>query len=245
MVENDKRTWRRFGILVACVLAGLVAVGIIVDQLLLPAIVGASDVVSVPQLAGKPIEQASALLEQQGLVLVSPREQYSDKVPKGRVMSQLPYAGAQVKEGRRIYVTVSKGIETVEMPDVRGQLMRDARLSLMRLGLTLGDVQYEPSDSIPAHRILAQGIKPGSAVPYGASCSIVISKGPSSSMVPDVRSMSLDEATAVLLQRGFTLGNVQYRPSTAFMVNTVVDQSPAPETSVPPATPVDLTVVRP
>lgn len=244
MIQTDKRAWKRFGVLAACVLAGLVAVGIIVDQLILPAIVGASDVVTVPPLSGKPIEQARAQLEQQGLVLVTPREQYSDKIPKGRIMSQLPYAGAQVKEGRRIYVTVSKGIETVEMPDVRGQLMRDARLSLMRLGLALGDVHYESSDSIPANRIMAQGIRPGTAVPYGASCSIVISKGATSSMVPDVRSMSLDEATSVLIQRGFTLGNVEYRPSTAFMVNTVVDQSPAPETSVPPGTPIDLTVVR-
>ena len=154
MTEIDRRTWKRFGLLAACIVAAIAAVGIIVDQVVLPAIVRASDVVVVPSLVGTPLERAQADLAARQLVLVEPREQYSDKIPKGRVMSQLPYAGAQVKEGRRIYVTVSKGIETIEMPNVRGQLMRDARLTLMRAGLAIGDVQYEYSDSIEQNRII-------------------------------------------------------------------------------------------
>lgn len=243
MTEIDRRTWKRFGLLAACIVAAIAAVGIIVDQVVLPAIVRASDVVVVPSLVGTPLERAQADLAARQLELVEPREQYSDKIPKGRVMSQLPYAGAQVKEGRRIYVTVSKGIETIEMPNVRGQLMRDARLTLMRAGLAIGDVQYEYSDSIEQNRIMSQGIAPGAAVPYGSSCSIIISKGPSSGQVPDVRSLALDEATNVLLQRGLSIGTLSYRTSTAFMPNTVIDQDPAPGSAVPPGTPVNLVIV--
>lgn len=244
MVPGTPEHHRTLLIRAGLVLAGCIGLLVVIDQLLLPSLVHASKTVRVPTLVGKTVDQALRLMVEHDLALVQPKEQFSDKVPKGHIMTQLPYANALVKEGRRIYVTVSKGVELASVPNVRGMTLRDARLAMMRAGLTIGGVTYEQHDSVEANRVLTQSSPPGSELGYGSVCHVVLSRGPATIPIPDVRSLTLQQATEALHTSGFTIAPIVYRSSSAFVSNTVIDQMPGPDSTVVPGTTITLTVVR-
>jgi beta-lactam-binding protein with PASTA domain len=72
-----------------------------------------------------------------------PTDTYSDDVPKGKVVSTEPEAGAVADEGSEVTLHVSVGpeFEEVTMPDVRGLSVAAARKKLAKLGLRVEIVQ--------------------------------------------------------------------------------------------------------
>src|ERR1700692_534282 len=55
--------------------------------------------VAVPDFAGKSPAAARMIAEQSGLELTVERQYYSPTVPEGKILSQLPPAGSQVRRG--------------------------------------------------------------------------------------------------------------------------------------------------
>lgn len=234
---------QRYILSVVLTLSGLVSLAIIVDQAVLPAVSQSSPEVQVPSLTGMHIDVAKRRLDSLGLVVKGIREQYSTTVPEGCVMSQMPFPGSVVKQGRHIYLTVSSGEETVTVPHVEGLSLRDARVAIMRVGLSVGDIVYQSSDSIPNGAVIRQSSPARSLVAYGTSIQLTVSNGPTGSIVPDVQGQTLDVATEVLLSSGFSLGRVSYVQSGLFEPHTVVRQTPR-DTVVPKGTPIDVDVAR-
>ena len=237
-------TWRKIGVLAAGGVIVAFVIGGIIDQLLLPWYVSMTDTVSVPNIVGKNVDEARRILSEQGLEVMEPRDQYSSTVPKGTVMSQLPYANATVKEGRRIYLTVSKGIETIRVPSLYGLTVRDARLSLMRLGLRLGTITYESSDAVAADRIAGQGVPPGAEIPSDGVIAIVVSRGTSGIRVPSLVGLSLDEARGVLVDAGLIPGPVTEMPSGAFDAGVVISHTPMADSTVAQGSEVRLVIAK-
>lgn len=237
-------TWKKFTIRIAVVLACILTVVMILDQLVLPWITDMSDTVTVPNLVGLSHEQAKQKLTTLGLVAMEPRIQSSDKMKKGTVMSQLPYSNSVVKEGRRVYLTVSGGIETVRMPTVNGQRLRDARIQLLRIGLQLGDIQYASNDSIASDYIISQSIPPGAEVAPGGIVHITVSRGQSGIHIPDCVGLTYSEAAEVLTQSGLIVGTVQKQSSGAFDANTVLSQTPTADEVVAAGSVVNLIIAQ-
>jgi serine/threonine-protein kinase len=225
-------TWRKIGVLALAGIVILAGVGALIDKLVLPAVVSMTATVHVPGVVGRDRASAEVLLRDAGLVVMEPREQFSATVAEGTVMSQLPYAGATVKEGRRIYITVSKGVETMSMPSLYGATMRDARVTIMRLGLQSGDMSYDTSSSIPAGKVMGQSISAGASVASGAVVHLVISRGTSMVRVPQLISLMQDEAEQLLRDLGLIPGAVTSVPSSAFQSGTVMHQDPPADSLV-------------
>ena len=91
---------------------------------------------TVPTLTGKGASAAKSSIEALGLV-ASPTEAYSDTVPEGQVISQQTREGSTVYRGDSVSYTVSKGPETVTVPDVVGLQRQEARNKLEGAGLTV------------------------------------------------------------------------------------------------------------
>jgi eukaryotic-like serine/threonine-protein kinase len=89
--------------------------------------------VTVPNVVGLARASAESDLENAGL-LFSVREQTSDK-PKDEVIAQSPGSGTEVDRGARVTVTVSKGVEQVDVPTVTDLQAKDAALELRAAGL--------------------------------------------------------------------------------------------------------------
>ena len=91
---------------------------------------------TVPTLTGKGASAAKSSIEALGLI-ASPTEAYSDTVPEGQVISQQTREGSTVYRGDSVSYTVSKGPETVTVPDVVGLQRQEARNKLEGAGLTV------------------------------------------------------------------------------------------------------------
>src|ERR1700724_3096889 len=75
--------------------------------------------VAVPDLVGKSAAAARIVAEQSGLELTVERQYYSPTVPEGKILSQLPPAGSQVRRGWRVRVAESLGPQRLLVPNVR------------------------------------------------------------------------------------------------------------------------------
>ena len=95
--------------------------------------------VAVPKLVGLTPEEAARSAEDLGLSLKVDRQFYSATVATGKIVSQTPEAGAQVRRGWRVLVAESLGPVRVSPPDVVGQTERAAAINIRRRGLQLGE----------------------------------------------------------------------------------------------------------
>jgi serine/threonine-protein kinase len=72
--------------------------------------------INVPDTSGKDLSAARRELKTAGLATGNTREEFSEVVPKGGVISQSPLAGNQVRKGSPVDLTISKGPEPIPDP---------------------------------------------------------------------------------------------------------------------------------
>ncbi|MGE5508738.1 MAG: Stk1 family PASTA domain-containing Ser/Thr kinase [Chitinophagales bacterium] len=205
--------------------------------------------VPVPDLTGKPVEEARRMLADRRLTLEIAGRAFHEQIPVDHVISQDPLPSRTVKVNRSVRVTVSKGPELVVVPDLTGQDLREAEVTLSQVGLRIGERTDGFSTEIQPGFIMGQDPPPFGRLEKGLPVNLVISRGPSpttATLMPNLMGMSYDEATALLSSLGLTVGRViqEVRPANAFRPGTVLDQNPAPETPVTSGTAVDLVVSR-
>ena len=92
--------------------------------------------ITLADWTGQPVAQAVAALTQAKLKVDSTKQDWSDTVPKGAVISQSPATGT-LFEGGLVTLVVSKGPQLVAVPDVVGQQEQPARAALEGLGFTV------------------------------------------------------------------------------------------------------------
>src|SRR5207253_2030003 len=90
--------------------------------------------VAVPDLVGKTPTEARRIAEGSGLQVEVERQFYSPSVAEGRILSQLPPSGTQVRRGWQVRVAESLGPQRVEIPNVLGQTERAAEINIRRRG---------------------------------------------------------------------------------------------------------------
>lgn len=201
--------------------------------------------VKVPDVTGKPIEIARALLSEQNL-RTTISETYHPKVPAGHVISQTPEAGLLVKEQRQITLVVSKGNEMISVPDVKGLKRQDAEITLKNAGLRIGKVEEQTATDVPPGTVITQNPRSPAQVSKGAVIDLVIGKGASSgkSMVPDVRGSTMATATKALEDRKLKVGTVTEISSDRVAQGAVVNQMPLPGTETAEGSAVDLVISK-
>ena len=225
--------------------------------------VAESEIVAVPDVAGKQLGLARQLLED-GRLRVSVAEIYDASVPAGQVVAQDPIAGRNVKAERLVTIYVSKGGETISMPDLIGLKKNNAIDRIKKLGLQLGAV-YEKDSELEPGTILSHDPIIGTKINRGQVIDLVVSHGSAVSIaprynraeaasapktmviertyVPDVQNVMLDVAKSSVEQRGLSVGTVTYRES-AQNDGTILSQNPLPAAYVELGTPIDFVVSR-
>lgn len=164
---------------------------------------GNSKTVTVPNVVSMSQAQAEETLKAENL-RVEIAETFDESVPVGKVASQTPEAGKNVKENRLVTIYISKGGEEVNMINLVGMTKTEAESQLTKLKIKVGQVISEYSDK-PAGIILQQSIKANDKVKKGASVDIVVSKGKEIKKVavPNVIGQPVDTAKASLETQGF------------------------------------------
>jgi len=202
----------------------------IADKWILPSVVHDRETVTVPSIEGKSLKEASVILNANNLFYEIVSEQYSGKV-EGVILKQVPEPNKQVKSKRPIFITISKGKETIEMPDLTGISVRQARVNLYNNGLNIGDIKYTYSDLVPKDSVISQNIKKGKSLIYGDTVDLIVSKGPENQIfIPKLSGMALEGIEDYLISEGFKLGNVEFIENDTFVPGTIISQLPQSNT---------------
>ncbi len=220
------------------------------DKVLMPFYVKGGGIVAVPDVSGKTFEEAERRLRDVGLYAKKGYEVSDNKRAAGIVLSQNPAPRSQVKEGRSVYLSVNAPRKTTApLPDFKGRTLSDAKLTLERLGLKVGAIKETPATRKEDEGvILSQSPSAGTSVATESAVSFTIGKippdesGVQQGVVPDVGGKTLAEAEAMVVEAGFTVGEIFYRYSTSLVPNTVVAQTPRKNELAPLGKPIALTV---
>jgi beta-lactam-binding protein with PASTA domain len=230
-------------VLLVLVLLGAFALGIgVFNYIVMPSLVGHGTVVIVPDVGGLSVEQARVLCEKRGLRLEELRRQYSDEYPEGMVLSQEPYAHANVKSGRWVRVVVSRGAITEYVPDLLGVSPRQARLLLERNQLRLGPVAKVYRSGGPNGTIVSSRPPPGAELSRGDSVRVLVSYGtaPRLFLMPDLAGKDLIFVRRRLEELGFPIGRVVFERDRSKFPNTILSHRPAPGSLIREGESIDL-----
>lgn len=103
--------------------------------------------VAVPDLLGRELEQARSAAQDAGLLVQVEHRRHDREVPAGRVIAQVPAAADTVARRSVVRLTVSEGPRTVEVPDVTGLTVDQARARAEQAGLRV-EVETTPGGGL-------------------------------------------------------------------------------------------------
>lgn len=167
----------------------------------------------MPNLLGENYQSAKVSLKNMNLGLdIDVREEFNSEYEEGAIISTEPAAGGEISEGMSILLVVSKGPEhkPVTVPSFLHMDVEDATKQAHKLGLTVGEHQYDYSDK-PAGEVIAQSIENNTTVDEGAVIVFTVSKGgePTSKEVSfDIPASYSGEVKVDFAQDGTTCGSV-------------------------------------
>ncbi|MET9445289.1 Stk1 family PASTA domain-containing Ser/Thr kinase [Streptomyces sp. NPDC006610] len=160
------------------------------------------ETVKVPDLSGYRLDKARAVLKDEGLEPGMVTREFDEDVPRGFVIGTDPGSGVTTRAGSAIALTVSRGAP-VDVPDVSGRDLEDARQELGEAGLKVRIATEEVHSEHDKGRVARQSPAPGGEAAEGDTVTLTLSKGPEMVEVPDVVGDSADEATGKLEAAGF------------------------------------------
>lgn len=193
-----------FATLLVFAVAGYVSFGLFVRRGVTP----------VPEIVGAERQEASARLADQGLELQVRvgGARYDEEVPANAVLQQDPPAGSLVKRGSRVEAVLSLGPELVTVPDLRGQALRAAQVTMVATGLVVGSTASIYSNAGVPGTVVEQDPPPGSRVGRSTPIRLFLcSEGRSRTYVmPDLVYRGYDEVRAFFEGKGVRLGSVKF-----------------------------------
>ena len=169
-------------------------------------------------------------------------------LPKSNRLKKKKDFEEAAKRGSPVGMAVSLGPEppsTAVVPDVLGKQEAEAQDLLTQAGYTMvSSAAY--SETVPQGQVSLQVPGGGSITEPGIAVAVLVSAGPrppESVVVPDVRGMSVTEATQALEQAGLGVQSVELFTGLA-PEGQVIAQLPWPESSAPPDSTVTLFVSK-
>ncbi|HHV80428.1 TPA: PASTA domain-containing protein [bacterium] len=188
----------------------------------------APDVI-VPDIVNKSLPEAFNVLKANNLNIEISGLDYSSVIPAGNVISQDPISGTKVKSGRSINVIISKGIEFVNVPNIIGQELGNARKMLESVGLKIGDIKETYSRTSPDGIVISQNPKYGSITPKNSLVTVEIARHLPNTM-PNLIGKTQEEAEGLI----DSLGSYKLiiKEAESDTPGVVISQNPLPNTSI-------------
>lgn len=212
-------------------LAGLFVLGVFLfNYVLMPMLIHQRGAVIVPELENLSEAQAAKALERLSLELRVERSEHNAEVPAGYVISQLPRANENIKEGRTVEVVLSLGARMQRVPELKGMSLRQSRIVLKRHNLRVGRVARVLAVGDARETVLATTPVVGEELVEGDAVDIVVAVGGQKReyAMPDLTGQDLLFIREKLRNMGFRVSSVRYEAREGIFPNTVVDQVPKP-----------------
>jgi beta-lactam-binding protein with PASTA domain len=186
--------------------------------------------VLLPNLRGKTISEALAILASKGLPTPQ-TTQIPSKLQSGLVVRTTPKPGP-VKPDQIVTLFVSNG--NAKVPNVLGMTCGGATTALKKVNLLASCVNAS-DPTTPAGQVFQQNPSAGDQAPQGSTVTLQVSSGPAQVPVPDVTGNRYQDARKTLKQAGLKPQLSLCQPSDPTIPDgTVVSTDPSPNTMVDP-----------
>lgn len=239
-IDDLRKKKKRKRVLIGLLVAALAIAGIVAGYHAF----SASRKVMVPDVSGMTKSQAKTAVEAVGLTLEVESTEYSDTVDRGKIISQSPKANAMSREGRTVKVVISKGSESVQVPNVVGMTENEAVSALEKANLQVAEIKREYNDSYSSGVVYNASPSAGSAVDKNSKVTLYVSKGKETVSVPGLVGLTQNDAESRIKANGFTVGTVTQQYSDSYASGVVMSQSPSEGTQIEKGTTINFVVSK-
>ena len=223
----------RWNIRRAVAIAAGSIVAVVLIALLLAAREASSRGLSLPDITGKSQVEAVATLHDAGIDAVTFRQREDPSVAAGLVDGSDPAPNARVNPQDPVVVYLSAGPSQVHVPNVVGKDVKTATTILSGAGLVVRVGASVHSSAVKQGLVAQTNPAPNGLIAKGGAVALNPSSGPQQVRVPNIVSLSVDDAQAQLKRLGLRL-TTNIVPSVDIPARTVIDQDPAGGSEVQP-----------
>jgi serine/threonine-protein kinase len=178
-------------------------------------------IVAVPDVAGLTQTEATKRLQKAGFQ-VNVQERFSKTVRRGLAIGTEPGAGTQLSTSQPVTLLISRGANTVTVPNVVGRDDQAALAALQNAGLSGVEVQRDSTER--AGKVLSQSPPAGKRVARGSQVTIFASTGVIT--VPDVVGQDRKTAVTALKRAGFVVAVTEQETTDPSELDRVISEFP-------------------
>ena len=193
---------------------------------------------AVPSLSvGADIAAVEDALRSRTFVPVDGGEAFSTNAPVGSVAALDPGPGTELPVGSEVKVLRSKGSPPVEVPDLQGKTVDQARAELDALGIAVSDTREVFDEDVDAGDVVGSDPAPGTTVGAGSSVTLTVS---TAVKMPSMLGRTVKSARDELERLGL---DVEIRRVSKSDKSLVVAQNPGVGERIEPGGTVTLTAL--
>ncbi|WP_064579570.1 PASTA domain-containing protein [Streptobacillus moniliformis] len=196
----------------------------------------------VPKVTALHIDDAKKLLEDFNLKY-SIIEYKSSEVPEDYVFIQDPKPESKVKVNRTVNIWVNK-INSVEIPDLKGKTLIEARRILEEFNIQIVRIDYMPVEDIDEEIVLSIYPKVGSKIGTNQKVSLLVSSKSliESKVMPNLIGLDKNDAANILAQIGQSIALVTEANDPAFAQNVIITTNPLPGENIEKDTKISVVI---
>ncbi|MDR3286727.1 MAG: PASTA domain-containing protein [Prevotellaceae bacterium] len=180
----------------------------------------------VPDFKGMYVDDVKQIADENNLRIEVSDSIFTINSPAGTVLEQHPKANTQVKKNRMIYLTINCiSPKKVEVPNVVGYSLRQAKAVLGSKGIKVGKITYKPdmamnnvigqiSKDVETGRFVTNEDNAKPIIYFGDDVELIVGLGDNPSecytYVPNVVGRDINEAKSILIESYLNVGKIIY-----------------------------------
>jgi len=184
--------------------------------------------VTLPNLIGKTLEEASSELIRRKLSVVQAGAQFDTRWERGKVISQDPSSGSKLKINEVVKVILSAGNEKVIVPRLIGRNLQNSNQILKEARLRRGEVSQVHTSEYAAGKIISQYPRAAAEVGSNSPVSLLISQGEKEEkyLMPDLIGKKTETVLAKLKELDFRVEDIRYTSYPGLEAGITIKQFP-------------------
>lgn len=180
--------------------------------------------VTVPDLNGKSLTQATQILDDNNLRKGKVSYTFTTEDEKSQVVDTNPLAGNKIEAHSKVDLKISKGAKTFTVGDYVGENIKDVKKELEKQQLKRVKLK-ETYDTASSGEILKQSVTAGTKViPEDTEIVLTVSKGTEQVYVPDFTGQPYDIAKKELESLGFVVNVARSTSSESIPKGRIISQ---------------------
>lgn len=187
-----------------------------------------SELIRLPNLVGKTLDEARLELDQQKTSLAVQDYRFDARYEKGKILSQDPPADSRIRANRTVKVIVSEGSELVTVPELQGHSLEWAGQTLRNTGLRMGRISQIHTTQHAAGRIIAQQPSASEVTGRNTHVNFLVSQGAweAKYIMPDLIEKKAAPVMRQLKAMDFQVAEVHYSYYPGLGPGIIIKQSP-------------------